>query len=433
MSQSTRSRRSRKPKYPKPYKDFPLTPHPSGRWVKKHRRRSYYFGPIGNPKAEEYEANWRAALDRFNREWQYVLKGELIPGQSSELHSDSSCTLRELCNEFLAAKMNKIESGELTERSYRDYFRSCKLLIDHFGKERVVETLKPMDFESFRKSLATKLSAGTLGNEITRCRVIFKFASDQELIDSPVKFGQSFERPNRKTLRKIRNEAGPKMFRSSEIVTILAALRGEPVQVEGLEEPVTGFKSQELMAMVLLGINGGLGNTDCANLKESHLDLENAWLNYPRPKTEIPRRIPLWPETVDALRETLKRRRPHRTDVDAGLVFLTRSRHRWVRMAGSVTDKAGNEKPRSVLDDVTRKFGKLLRGLEMNVRPGLGFYTLRRTFEIQAGESKDQVAVDSIMGHADNSMAEVYRQGQISDERLRAVVDVVHRWLWPEA
>ena len=47
-----------------------------------------------------------------------------------------------------------------------------------------------------------------------------------------------------------------------------------------------------------------------------------------------------------------------------------------------------------------------------------------------AGESRDQVAVDHIMGHARDDMASAYRE-RISDERLEAVVEHVHKWVYP--
>jgi len=35
-----------------------------------------------------------------------------------------------------------------------------------------------------------------------------------------------------------------------------------------------------MMAMILLGINGGLGNTDLAMLTPDPFDLDGSWLNY---------------------------------------------------------------------------------------------------------------------------------------------------------
>jgi integrase len=63
-------------------------------------------------------------------------------------------------------------------------------------------------------------------------------------------------------------------------------------------------------------------------------------------------------------------------------------------------------------------------------RPGLGFYALRHTFETIAGGSRDQVAVNFIMGHVDESMAAEYRE-EIEDERLIAVTNHVRAWLYP--
>ena len=62
---------------------------------------------------------------------------------------------------------------------------------------------------------------------------------------------------------------------------------------------------QPLRAMLLLDINCGMGNTDCAELPNSAIDLDGGWIDYPRPKTGVERRCPLWPETARALREAL--------------------------------------------------------------------------------------------------------------------------------
>ena len=74
---------------------------------------------------------------------------------------------------------------------------------------------------------------------------------------------------------------------------------------------------------------------------------------------------------------------------------------------------------------------KLLRRLAIKGRTGLGFYTLRHTFRTVADEAKDQPAADFIMGHEVAHMSSVYRE-TISDERLKAVTDYVHKWLFAE-
>ena len=108
------------------------------------------------------------------------------------------------------------------------------------------------------------------------------------------------------------------------------------------------------------------------------------------------------------------------------MCFLTTSGNRWVRIRQTESD---NGRLKVVpIDALSQKFRKLLKKLDIN--GNRAFYALRHTFETIAGESRDQVAVNAIMGHVDNSMAATYRE-RISDERLRAVVNTVHSWLWP--
>ena len=164
-----------------------------------------------------------------------------------------------------------------------------------------------------RKQLAKRFGVVTLRNTINRCRVVFKYSHDQRLIPQPVNYGQSFNRPSAKMLRKARNEAGPRLFEADEIRRILDA--ADPV----------------MKSMVLLGVNCGFGNSDLSSLPQSAVCLDAGWIDFPRPKTEIPRRVPLWSETAKALREAIALR-PEPTDrADAGLCFLTRWGNRWVR------------------------------------------------------------------------------------------------------
>jgi hypothetical protein len=44
---------------------------------------------------------------------------------------------------------------------------------------------------------------------------------------------------------------------------------------------------QHLKAMILLGINCGFGNSDCAALPQKPLDLDGGWVRFDRPKTGI--------------------------------------------------------------------------------------------------------------------------------------------------
>src|SRR5262249_46826625 len=146
-------------------------------------------------------------------------------------------------------------------------------------------------------------------------------------------------------------------------------------------------------------------------------DLERGMIDFPRPKTGIPRRCPLWPETVQALREVLAKRPEPKKEEDAELVFITKYGFGWAK------DTSTNP--------VSQETAKLLKKLGINGRKGLGFYTLRHVFRTVADESKDQPAVDFIMGHEVPHMSAVYRE-TISDARLKAVADHVRTWLFAE-
>lgn len=373
--------RSKVAKPAKPHADYPLFAHDNGQWCKKIRGRQIYFGPWGNPDA---------ALTKWLAEKDYLLAGRTPPANLN------GPTLRDLCNRFLTYKQSLVDTGELRPRSFADYHRVCGRILTSFGKERFLDDLTAEDFERLRGELAKTLGPVALGNEIGRVRVVFRYGYDAGLIDKPMRYGAGFKPPSQRTLRLERSAKGLRMFEADQLRAMLKAAR------------------PKLHAMLLLGINCGFGNSDCGKLPLKALDLIGGWVNYPRPKTGVARRCPLWPETVKALQDVIERRKQPKDADDAGLMFITSHGFSW--------SKDTRDNP------VTKETIKLLRTLGLH-RPGLGFYSLRHTFETIGGESGDQVAVNHIMGHADASMAGVYRE-RISDERLRAVTDHVRKWLF---
>jgi integrase len=370
-----------KPAKPRP--DFPLFPHAAGVWAKKIRGKLHYFGPWNDPEG---------ALKKYLKQ-----KDALHAGRKPRPDLEGT-TVKELVNEFLDAKEASRDAGELTARSWQDYKAACDLIVSHFGKGRLVADLAPDDFAALRNKMAKKWGPATLGNVINRMRVAFKYAFDNDLIDRPIRYGSAFKRPSRKTLRIDKARKGPKLFTAEEVRRLIDAA------------------TLQNRAMILLGINCGFGNADCGNLPQSAVSLTAGIIDYPRPKTGIPRRCPLWPETVQALRDALAKRPAPKDPDNAGLVFITKYGLPWAKDTADQT--------------LAKEFGKLLRKLGINGRKGLGFYTLRHTFRTVADEAKDQPAADFIMGHEIPHMSSVYRE-TISDARLKAVADHVRAWLFP--
>jgi integrase len=369
----------------KPYADFPLFPHANGCWAKKIRGQMHYFGPWNDPDA---------ALAKYLNQ-----KDALHAGRKPRSDPEA-LTVKDLANHFLNAKQALVDAGELSPRTWAEYKATTDLLVQNFGKQRLVSDLDPDDFATLRSRMTRKWGPHRLAKMIQYVRSVFKHGFDAGLIDRPVRFGPGFKRPTKKTLRLHRAEQGVKLF-SADVIRRLLEVSGPSMK-----------------AMVLLGVNCGFGNADVGNLPLTALDLDGGWVDYPRPKTGIHRRCPLWPETIQALRDTLaKRPQPKRAE-DARLVFITKYGLPWAKETST--------------NPVSQEMAKVLKSAKVGERKGLSFYALRHVFRTVADESKDQPAVDFIMGHEVPHMSAVYRE-TISDTRLRAVTDHVRQWLYGEA
>ena len=227
---------------------------------------------------------------------------------------------------------------------------------------------------------------------------MFKLGYESGLFDKPPRFGPGFKKPAAKVIRLARAERGLRMFEKDELLALLA-----------VADPIT-------KAITLLGVNCGFGNADVGHLPLKAVDLKGGWITYPRPKTGVDRRIPLWPETIEALRAVLAKRKAPENAEHKPLFFVS--------ARGSTYQDDGRSY--WIIENLRRALVK-----SKVMRPGLSYYALRHTFQTIGEGSRDLPAVRSVMGHAPaaNDMSSVYRE-RVDDERLRAVVDHVRGWLF---
>jgi len=400
VRQSTHRRRH-KPAKPNP--SFPLTPHNNGQWCKKIRGKIRFFGIWEEPEA---------ALENYLR-----VAADLHAGREprSSTISAEGLTVKQLCNHYLTYQHQRSQAGEIGPR----WFEDCRTVLDSFvsftGPGRLASDLAPDDFLRYRQRLSRQGLTGRKGlgvyaltRAITVVRSALKYAYEMNLIDNPIKYGKAFVQPSSTLKRKSRRAAelanGKRMFEAREVRSL----------IEKAKRP--------LRALILLGINGGFGNTDCASLTLSAIDWDRGIIEFARPKTGTERVVPLWPETHQALQQVRQTRSEPASEDAEGLLFLTDSGKAWVRQYVHHGEDGSIKKVVNV-DTVGEQFEILLRKLNLK-RKGIGFYTLRHTFRTWADEVRDQHAIHRIMGHTIPGMSGIYIE-EISLDRLRAVVNHV--------
>ena len=371
---------------------FPLWLHPRGQWCKKHRGTFYYFG-----------ADKEEAIKRYGREWDDIRAGRRP--KPDPTNPALYTTLADVVNHFLTAKRKRVESGELTFRQWSEYMTVGEKIVAILGRNRNAADLQPDEFGKVREEAADRLGPVALGNYIQKVRSIFKWAFEAKLLDVPTRFGPDFAKPPRRAVRLQRAENGSRMIQAKEIRKLLKAA-GSPLD-----------------AMLLLGLNAGFGQGDCAELPKSAL-ARRGWIDFRRPKTGNPRRCPLWRETQKALDRAIRNRPAPTNPEDEGLVFITRWGRPYVRFT-----QPDDGKPGCRIDGIIQEFKKLADRGRVKVK---GFYSLRHVHRTVSDEVLDPVACGVIMGHVDETVAGGYREF-VTDDRLRRVVDHVHDWLYGKA
>jgi integrase len=348
---------------------FPLTLHKTGQYCKKIKGKLYYFG-----------SDRQKALQRYLGEASYLHNGH-GPMRGTR---NARITVKALCNLYLEYQESRVEAGELTARHYADQVQSLRKLVRLLGQHRQVEEISALDLQNYKRTLQGRYTSKHRMNlHLSIMKAVFRWARKNDIIEHI---------PNVDAVSKVKiiHKERP-VFAPAQIRELLNAA------------------DIQMKAMIWLGLNCGFGCTDCSELRWTDIDLENGRVKLARKKTGIPRNLPLWPETIGAIRGI-----PRTGD----RVFCTSKGNPWVRTIRTVG--ADGVTKYTADNAISKKFAKLLKEAGIKTEKGMGFYTLRRTAANLTATSGDPFAVQRLLGHADLKMATTYVQ-DVSEQTDRAI------------
>jgi integrase len=364
-------------KPPKPYPAFPLTASNTGQWSKTIRKKRFYFGPW---------VDWKGALERYNAQREHLYAGTTPP--------EIGVTVAGMLNTYGRTKIQQVVDGQFSARSLAEYKLVWDVIVGCCGKSREIESLTREDFAELRSRLGKgkngkPIAANSHKKLLAIARMPFNFACSE--LDCTVRhYKTALRSPTALEIRRAKNRVGERLMTAEEIRTLVAGT------------------SDQLSAMILLGINAGFGPGDCASLTVEAVDLAKGEHRFARPKTEVQRRCILWPETCSALAKIIG-------DRTSGPMFLT--------AVGNTWHGKGKASP------ISHEFRKACRRLGIYRNNATLFYSLRRTLGTIGVMANQPVALSHILGHAPsgNDMASVYRQ-KVFRQQLQIVADFMREW-----
>lgn len=401
-----------------PYPEFPLSPHlASGQWYKTHQGVRHYFGKLDDPDA---------AYERYEREWPQIIAGRK-PRPENPGQQGGGLTLREGVNLWLAARVEDGEAGVIAASTVEGYRRIARRLMDELGGTTRISWLGPDDFRRLANTYRAKMAASPAKKAMTVTRMVFTWLYQNEHIPAPPRYGSDFKLGKLQGRRVDRGQRNASTFTAEQVRTLLDAAE------HGVESTNTieGVKaSPHIRAMVMLAINGGYTQRELATLRLDDVDLDSAIIDHYRGKSEARRTVPLWPETVEAIKASLAKRATPKPEAE-GLLFVSIHGNPWHRETMKVDKpehEGGKEKLRyQRVDKIGHQFAKLCKAARVNVK-GAGFGHLRHTHRTASDEANDPHAAMRIMGHDVPGISRHY-VNEISHERLRAVSEHVRAWL----
>jgi integrase len=389
--------------------------HPEGGWCRKLTgdANRTYFGKV--PPAE--------AVRKLERE---------LKARSGEGEPDyTNVTIRQAVNLFLANADAELASGNIGKAQRASYGDELIRFARKIGINRRLADLCRADAPErfFRPARDAAMKRGVYAAEkyITQVRTFLHWCNGVRRIMGAPNYAGAFYPPTEKEKKLATKKArkGKKMayFTANEVQQILDAAKADNVHV---------------YAQLLLMLNGGMGAGDLSELEDADVDWDRRCIHTDRSKTLVPRCVPLWDKTIDAMKASRAARATPLRAEWADRFFLSKRRMPLVTETMNADGDRSNRK-----DTIKNWFYRLTRADKPKEKdaprlPDLlkgkhraGVYTFRAVFQtLAADQPSDLVAV--VMGHKFAvRVKEHYLRGDLR-EKLVAVTEHVRFQLWPE-
>lgn len=403
-----------KPAKPRP--DFPLSPAGNGQWTKKVKQQQYYFGSWrDDPKGEAAIKDWLARKDSILAGLDKLRVATVKEGM----------LVCDVMTKYLDHFRSQALSNERSLATLGDYMRELQAFSNAVGCNVQAASLRPEHFAEYSRLLVQggrPLPSGEKGGKLGRharkriiryIRAMLNWGAGNGWYPAPT-YGNEFKAPDTSpdAMRQAKAREG-REDHSERIVT------GEEID-KLVAEATPLFK-----AIILLGVNCGLGPADIGRLRWRHIDVDTGMLKFPRGKTGTRRVGYLWKRTRAALARvaTLKHNRQALEQKgQEALVFITRKGlpiYREQLVGGKL----------HIDNAISITVGRLARRLGM---AGVTHYRFRHTFKTVGKRAKDADALNLMMGHKDSTTGKVYDHEDIHFSRIKRVAVKVKKGLWPK-
>lgn len=354
-------------------------------------------------------------------------RGEHLEARATDMR------VRNAVNLFLSMLDEQLAAGKIGIAQRASYGDEIHRLILFAGKNRRMtdfcKLTAPEELFAPLRKAAVERGLSAAEKHITQIRTFLDWCSNtRRYIPAPF-YADAFDVPGekeRRTARKAERRARGQAFWT-------------PAQVREWVEAARATDVHRL-AQVLLMINGGMGATDLSNLEDIDVDADRRCIHTDRSKTLVPRVIPLWDITYDAMMASRENRSAAAKPEWENRFFLTK--HGKPLVVESM-DKDRRKLLRS--DSIKNWFyttinaGKRKRWKEQAIRlPHLkrhraGAYTLRSVFAtLCMGHAGDRNLEAVILGQQfDRPILEFYIRDD-QREKLVCLVNHVRRQIWPD-